>query len=412
MMKESNMKISVKEIAKAQISTAKFTSKTPLIYSNFFSNQLSRKIFFKCESFQRTGSFKIRGAINRFLQLSAEERKAGVVTASYGNLAQAVASAAKSTEVKSTIVMPVASNMLKIEYAKSHGADVILFGNTIKESLDKALAIAKEQKTTFLHPFEDIHMITGAGTIGLEILEQNPDTEAILVPVGGGALVAGIATAIKEKTSKIAIIGIQTQNCSAFYKAYHSKNLNSSTSEISNPIADSINISHVSKPNYDLIEPLVDDFLVVSDEKLVSTMVSLLEQGHLVVEGAGAVTLSALLEDQLPTKYRNATLILSGGNVDSYLLSKVINHGLCKKQRIFRLDVVVEDHPGALKQITEVLNKKNINIIQIFHNRVISESEFNQTRIQLVLESRGDDHRKEIIEAVKASGVHEVLSKP
>lgn len=400
--------ITVKDIAKAQIGIAKYVSVTPMIYTNHFSSQFNRKVYFKCESFQRTGSFKIRGAINRFLQLSAQERKAGVVTASYGNFAQAAASAGHSLEVKTTIVVPLECSVLKTEYAKKHDAEVIFHGSSFEEALQKAKSLADSQKLTFIHPYEDDEMITGAGTIGLEILEQNPDTDAILVPVGGGALIAGIATAIKEKNSKIAVIGVQTQNCSAFYKAYHSKHLDFQADQLFT-IADAINIQKTSKKVYEMVEPLIDDFLVVSDENLISTMISLLEQGHMVVEGAGAVCLSTLIENQLPTKYRNITLLLSGGNVDSALLSKIINHGLSKRQRIIRVDVVVEDHPGALNRITSALNALHVNILQIFHNRIISESEFNHTRIHLVLETHGEDHKEEILEAVRSSGVIEIL---
>lgn len=401
--------VGVKDISKAQLGIAKYLNATPLIYSNYFSTQLSRKVYFKCESFQRTGSFKIRGAIHRLLQLTPQERKTGIVTASYGNLAQAVASAGKTVNVKTTVVMPINSSMLKIEYAKAHGTEVILHGTTFEETLKKARAVAKQQDAIFLHPFEDDAMIAGAGTVGLEILEQNPDTEAVLVPVGGGGLLAGIATAIKEKNSKIAVMGVQTQHCSAFYKAYHSKNIEAHTEETTPTIADAINIGHVSKHNYELVEPLIDDFVVVSDERLVSTMISILEQGHLVAEGAAAISLSALLEEQVPAKYRNVTLLISGGNVDSALLAKIINHGLSKRQRIVRVDVVVEDQPGALNKITEVLNEKHINIIQIFHNRIISESEFNQTRIQLVLECQGETHRKEILDTIQKTGIVKVL---
>jgi threonine dehydratase len=405
--------ITVKDISKAQLAISKYISETPLIYSNYFSTSLSRKIFFKCESFQRTGSFKIRGAINRFLHLTSEEKKRGIVTASYGNLAQAAASAGKSTDTKTTIVVPHNSSTLKTEYAKAHGAEVIVQGDIFEDTLKFAHALAEERKAVFLHPYEDPAMIAGAGTVGLEILEQNPDTEAVLVPVGGGGLLAGIATAIKEKKSKIAVIGIQTQSCSSLYKAYHSKILESSPSkEHPKTIADAINVGKVSKSNFKIIESLVDDFFVVTEEMLVSTMISLLEQGHLVVEGASAIPLAAVLEDQLPSKYRNITLVISGGNADSSLLAKIINHGLSKRNRIIRLDVIVEDEPGALDRITNILNTKHVNILQIFHNRIISESEFNRTRIQLVLECEGEDHKNELMKVLKTVGIVKELDEP
>lgn len=387
--------VSIKDISKAQISIAKHTVFTPLIFSNSLSMQLSRKVFFKCESFQRTGSFKIRGAVNRFLQLSPEEKSRGVVTPCYGNHGQAAAVAASIVDCKLTAIMPTDSSILKTDYVRQHGAEIVLHGKSFEESASFARKWAKTHGQVLFHPYEDMAALAGAGTVGLEILEQNPDTEAIVIPVGGGALLSGIATTIKEKKSKAAIIGVQPQNCSPFYKAYHSKN-DKTVSETTSVIADALNISSVSSQNHEIAQKYVDDLLVIPEEELVSAIISMVEQSHLVVEGAGAVTLAAVLQDMVPSKYRNVTLLISGGNIDSAMLSKIIHHGLSKRRRIVRLEVLTQDCPGQLERLTSLFDSKGINIIQVYQSRFLAEATFGQTRVQLVVEAKGADHEFEI----------------
>ncbi len=392
--------ISIKDISRAQLTTAKHITVTPLIFSNTFSSQFNRKIYFKCESFQRTGSFKFRSALNRFLQLNPEEKKRGVITPCYGNYAQAAAVSAAIVKCNLTTILPEDESSLKKRYVETYGATTITHGHTFEDALSQAEYLAETQGKLFFHPYEDPAMIAGAGTIALEILEQNPDTEAIVVPVGGGSLLAGIATAIKEKKAKVAVIGVQPQVCSPFYMAYHSKTLESTTPP-ANTIADSLKIAQVSAQNYEIAQNYVDDFLVVSEESLIQSMVQLLEQGHLVVEGAGATPLAALIEDKVSSKYRNVTLILSGGNVQTTSLSKIIHHGLAKWRRIIRLDILSDDAPGRLNTLAQLLHQKNVNIIQIYQNRFLFEEQYNRTRIQLILETDGETPEEEILSLLK-----------
>lgn len=358
-------------------------------------------VFLKLESLQYTGAFKIRGAANFMAQLSEDDRQRGVLAASAGNHAQGVAAAAGAMGVAATIVMPETTPPLKIERTRRYGAEVILHGQTFEEAYEHAQSRCQGENCIFVHPFADERVIAGQGTIGLELLDQAPDLDSVIVPVGGGGLISGVALAVKHQRPDIRVFGVQTEAVAAMAQSFSCHELTCVTPRPT--IAEGIAVAEPAQLTYDLISRYVDDIVTVSEAQIAAAMLDLLEDFKLVVEGAGAATLAALpqLRDRLGHK---TALVLSGGNVDVTTLGAVIDRGLAVEGRAVRLRVDLRDHPGALAKLAGVIGQAGANIVEIYHNRTTGNIEIGRAEVEVVLNTRGAEHVEEILALLESNG--------
>jgi threonine dehydratase len=375
---------------------------TPLMHSPSLSRMFGGEIYLKLENLQKTGSFKIRGATYSILINKNKIGSGGVVTASAGNHAQGVALAARLAGIPATIVMPEWASISKQEGTREYGGEVIIKGKSLGESLKKAQELARKDRT-FIHPFEDMDIITGQGTIALEIMEDLEDIDMVFVPVGGGGIISGIAAAIKSVRPKVKIIGVQSAACPSAYESYHKGKITTVFSKHS--IADGISVKQVGALNFDIIQKCVDDMVLVDEDQIAAAILLLLERKKILAEGAGAVSLAALLSGsvKIPEKSR-IVLIISGGNVDSSLLGRIVNQGLVKHGRIMRLRVQLPDTPGSLAQLLILISGLKANVLHIFHDRNARNLPIYVTRVDLDIETRGPDHIEEIDKNLKAAG--------
>lgn len=403
-MKNLDIHVEMKDIQRAYQSLASKVTQTPLAYSRNCTKIAKTSVFLKQENHQITGSFKIRGAMNKALSLTEEERARGVIACSAGNHAQGVAYSANYVGAKSTVVMPVNTPLVKSMATRSYGAEVLFYGSVYDESYEMAEALAKKEKYTFIHPFEDPHVIAGQGSMGLEILDQMEELDSILIPIGGGGLISGVSMAIKESLPHCRVIGVVPKNCSAMqalFKSQYTKDFKYTAS-----IADGTSVKEPSELMYNhFIKKYVDDIFSVDEETIASAMVYLLERAKTVVEGSGALALGALM---LHTENLNlgdkTCLILSGGNVDMNIISQVTERGLAKVGRIARISVIVPDCPGSLSELTNVIANRRGNVLEVHHDRLGTSINLQQTKIEFLLETRGFDHLNEILEALKEMG--------
>ncbi len=376
--------------------------KTPLVYAPLLSKQLETEIYLKLENLQRTGSFKIRGAslkLNRHLDAISA---AGVVAASAGNHAQGVALAATQAGIRSTIVMPRWASITKQEATKKYGGEVIISGNTVEESLARAVALASEGRL-FIHPFDDPDVILGQGTIALEILEEMPDVDNIVVPVGGGGLLSGISAAAKSIKPSVSVIGVQAEACPAAVASWRKKSI--VTVEALPSIADGINVKQLGKLTFELISMFADDIVAAGEESIATAILMLLEKKKILAEGAGAVPLAALVQGSLRLSGSAKTvLVISGGNVDSPLLGRIINKGLLRRDRLMHLGVRLADIPGSLSGLLKVIADLEANVLHIYHDRNFGDIPIYATRVDLELEVRGKEHLKTIVARLRDMG--------
>ncbi|MDD1673658.1 MAG: threonine ammonia-lyase [Methanomicrobiales archaeon] len=378
--------------------------RTPLIYSPTFSSMCEAPVYLKLETLQRAGSFKIRGAMNKVLCHRAEIGPEGVVTASGGNHAQGVAVAAQTAGVSATIVMPESAPLSKQEATRHYGAEVIIHGKNLQESLEYAQHLEK-RGALFIHPYDDPEVIAGQGSISLEIYKDLPETDHIIVPVGGGGLISGIAIAAKELFEQVQIIGVQAAACPSMYRAYYSGRVEEISSEIS--IADGIAVKTPGEITLSYVHRFVDNMLLVTEDQIAEAMRLLLERKKVIAEGAGATPLAALLTGTIPLKKENTiVLIISGGNVDNTLLERVIRQGLLEKERIMRISVCIEDMPGSLAKLLGVIARCRGNILDIDHVRGGRNLPLFTTRVDLEIETRGTDHIEQINNALEKEGYH------
>jgi threonine dehydratase len=376
--------------------------RTPLIYSPTFSSISGAEIYLKLENLQGTGSFKLRGATFKIQSLLNRIGAKGVVAASAGNHAQGVALAAKRAGLPATIVMPEWASITKQEATKGYGGHVLLEGQSIGDAINKACELAEAGKT-FIHPFDDTDIITGQGTIGLEILEDLPDTDMILVPVGGGGLVSGIATAAKAIRPEVHIIGVQTEACPGAKRACEEGRPTRVDAEKS--IADGISVKQVGDLTFPILQEKVDDIVLVKEEEIAEAILMLLERKRILAEGAGAVPLAALLGDYVKSPQgRKVVLVISGGNVDSHLLDRVIRKGLFCHGRIMRISVCLEDIPGSLARLLAIIARLKANVLNIYHARSERDLAIHLSRVELELETRGLDHIREILDELGNAG--------
>jgi threonine dehydratase len=376
--------------------------RTPLVYSPSLSRRFDANIFLKMENLQKTGSFKIRGATYKLLSVNKAGGVSSVVAASAGNHAQGVALAAKNAGLASTIVMPEWSSISKQEATRGYGGEVICFGQNLAESLTRAKEIAGKGKL-FIHPFDDPDIIAGQGTIGLEILEELNDTDMILVPIGGGGLISGIASALKAVRPGIKIIGVQAAACPSAKASLKRGKPVRVTSKQS--IADGISVKQVGNHSFEIIKELVDDVVLVEEEEIAAAMLMLLEQKKILAEGSGAVGLAALLNGSVQVSSKaNIILLISGGNVDSPLLGRILRKGLMKNGRMMRFEVTLDDMPGSLSRLLSLVASMKANVLHIYHDRNLRDLAIYRTRVDLEIETRGPEHLEEVAAELKEAG--------
>ena len=376
---------------------------TPVRYSHTFSERTGASVSLKLENVQRTGAFKIRGALNRIATLSDAEQAAGVVTASAGNHAQGVALAATRAGVDATIVMPEHAPISKVKATRGYGARVVLDGVDYEEAQARAHEIEREAGRTYVHAFDDEMVMAGQGTIGLEILEQQPDVETVVVPIGGGGLISGIATAITSQQPDVRVIGVQAEGASSVIDSLEAGEIRSRDSV--DTVADGIATRSVGEQPFEIIQERVDEVVTVSDEEIARALTLLLERSKTVVEGAGAVALSALLEDRFD--YEEDEVIvpaLCGGNIDMNVLTTVILRGMIQLGRYLKIRTVLPDRPGALESLIEIIANKGANIYEIHHERTSREVGMSDTSVELELETHGPDHAADLLATLRDAG--------
>jgi threonine dehydratase len=378
--------------------------RTPLISSPTFSRMTGAHVYLKLENLQMSGSFKARGATFKVQNHLELIRDRGVIAASIGNHAQGVALAARTAGIPATIVMPIWASIAKQEATRGYGAEVILKGESLVECIEIARQMAFETGRMFIHPYDDEEIISGQGTIGLEILEDLPDVDTIIVPVGGGGLIGGIAAAVKALRHQARIIGVQAAACPSACEALKAGGPVALDAEENSSLADAIMVTQVGDADFPLLRDLVDEIVVVDESQIAAAMLLLLERKKILSEGAGAVPLAALLSKSvsLPPGSK-AVLVISGGNVDSLLLDRIIHQGLLFQGRLMRFSVLLEDTPGSLAKLLNLIAGFGANVVHIHHARNRRDLPLNFTRVDLELETRGPNHIKEIAETMDAS---------
>ncbi|WP_298437586.1 threonine ammonia-lyase [Geobacter sp.] len=370
--------------------------RTELIHSHHFSERLGIPVHFKCENLQRTGSFKIRGALNFMLAQPREALARGVITASAGNHAQGVAFSADLLGVQATVFMPESTPPQKVQATREYGAEVVLAGKNFDEAFAAALQARKESGALFVHPFDDHLVMAGQGTIGLEILQELPDVATILVPIGGGGLIAGIATAVKETHPHVRIIGVESKAAPSMH--YSVKKGKILEAPLTVTLADGIAVKKVGKNTFPIVRELVDEVVLVDEEEIALAIVALLERTKLLVEGAGAVTLAALLNGRAGKPAGKTVCVLSGGNIDVKTIATVVERGLLAAGRYLKLKVLLDDIPGSLARLATDIAVTRANISLITHERRSKDLPLGKTEVLLELETRGYEHIQEVID--------------
>ena len=385
--------------ARARIHESIFVS--PCGRSEAFLSQTGNSLFLKLENLQRTGSYKERGALNRILTLAPEEKKRGLIAASAGNHAQAVSYHATKRGIPAQICMPLATPLNKVMATRRFGAEVILYGENYDEAYEEAWRRSQEQRLTFIHPFDDPPVIAGQGTLGLELLEQVPDLEVVIAPVGGGGLISGLACAVKETKPRIRVIGVQTARLPSMKAAVESGR--PITLPVATTLADGIAVRRAGERTLPMVQKYVDEIVTVEEEEIANAVLLLLEREKILAEGAGAASLAALVNQKLACAGKMVVVVISGGNMDVTLLARIIERGLVKDGRLIRLRIHLPDYPGALHRLTGVLAEHRANIVETSHNRAYFGVEFGDTAIDLTMETRGSEHVDEITAALSAA---------
>lgn len=388
------------QTARARIGEAIYMS--PCQLSHQLSELAGLPLHLKLENLQLTGSFKERGALNKLLTLSEDERKRGVIAASAGNHAQGVAYHAAQRGIRAQIVMPLTTPLVKVAATRGYGADVILHGTTYDEACDEALRLRAEEGRAFIHPFDDPEVIAGQGTIGLELLEQVPDIEAVVVPIGGGGLIAGVACALKEVNPRIRVIGVESEKLPAMLRAREAGAPVTIAAQAT--IADGIAVRRAGDLTFPLVHRYVDEIVTVDDEEIASAILMLLEQEKTLAEGAGAAALAAVIQAKADLRQRRTVVLVCGGNIDVTLLARIIERGLVKDGRLLRVRVYLQDRPGALLGLTQILARERANIVETVHNRAYYGVSVGETVIDVTLETRGSSHITAISHALGEAG--------
>ena len=378
----------------------KVTLETKLVFSDYFSAQTGNKVFLKPENMQFTGAYKVRGAYYKMSTLTQEERDRGLITASAGNHAQGVAYAAKCYGAKATIVMPTTTPLMKVNRTKSYGAEVVLYGDVYDEACAKAYELAEEHGYTFIHPFDDLTVATGQGTIAMEIVKEQPLTDYILVPIGGGGLATGVSTLAKLLNPKIKVIGVEPAGANCMQESL--KNGKVTTLPAVNTIADGTAVKTPGEKLFPYIQQNLDDIITVEDEELVVAFLDMVENHKMVVENSGLLTVAAL--KKLDVKDKKVVAILSGGNMDVITMSSVVQQGLIFRDRIFTVSVLLPDKPGELYRVSGVIAEENGNVIKLEHNQFVSTNRNAAVELRITMEAFGSEHKAKIIDALEKEG--------
>lgn len=359
-------------------------------------------VYLKTENLQITGSFKVRGAYYKISQLTPEEKEKGVIACSAGNHAQGVALAAAKNGIKSLICIPDGAPISKVEATKSYGAEVCLVEGAYDDAYQKALELQKESGATFIHPFDDEMVIAGQGTIGLEIIEQLPDVDAVIVPIGGGGLISGVAFAIKSLNPNIKVYGVQAAGAPSMYNSLKKHSIETLPSV--KTIADGIAVKTPGDNTYNLCEQYVDEIVTVTDDEISTAILTLIEQQKLIAEGAGAVSVTAALFKKLPIKGKKVVCLVSGGNIDVTILSRVINRGLQKEGRLAELTIEMLDKPGQLKGVSKIIASLGGNVVSINHDRSDINMDINACFLRISMETRNHEHVRQIKDELARQG--------
>ena len=378
----------------------KVTQETGLIYSKYFSDHTGNKIYFKPENMQLTGAYKLRGAYYTIGTLTEEERQRGLITASAGNHAQGVAYAAQCYGVKAVIVMPTTTPLIKVERTKAYGAEVVLYGDVYDQACEKAYELAAEHGYTFIHPFDDLRVATGQGTIAMEVIQDLPLVDYILVPIGGGGLATGVSTLAKMLKNNIKVIGVEPSGA-ACMKASLENGKVTTVSPV-NTIADGTAVQTPGTKIFPYIQKNLDGIITVDDEELVDAFLDMVENHKMIVENSGLLTVAAL--KHLDVKGKKVVSILSGGNMDVITMSSVVQNGLIARDRIFTISVLLPDKPGELVRVSQVIADKRGNVIKLDHNQFFSTNRSAAVELKITLEAFGTEHKKEIIQALEEAG--------
>ena len=378
----------------------KVTNPTKLVYSEYLSQQSGGKIYLKPENMQYTGAYKVRGAYYKISTLSEEERGKGLITASAGNHAQGVAYAAQKYGCKATIVMPTVTPLIKVNRTKSYGAEVILHGDVYDDACDYALKLAEENGYTFVHPFDDLDVATGQGSIAMEIVQELPTVDYILAPIGGGGLISGVSTLAKMLNPKIQIIGVEPAQAASMTAAL--ANEGPVTLPSANTIADGTAVKRVGEKIFPYVQENVDRIVTVEDDELIGAFLDLVENHKMVVENSGLLTVAAL--KQLDLKGQKAVAILSGGNMDVITMSSIVQHGLIQRDRIFSVSVLLPDKPGELVRVAATIADAQGNVIKLEHNQFVSTNRNAAVELRITMEAFGTEHKHEIMQALEDEG--------
>jgi threonine dehydratase len=405
---------SLDEIEAARAIVSRVAQPTPIETSRYLTDVIGAPVILKCENLQRTGSYKIRGAYHRLSKLTAEERERGVVAASAGNHAQGVAFAARELGIHATIFMPVGVAIPKFQATRAYGADVVLSGSIVDETLRAAADFAAETGAVLIPPFDHADVIAGQGTLGLEILDEVPDVSTIVVPIGGGGLISGVASAVKQRAARegrtIRVIGVQAANAAPYPASLEA----GEPTEISlvATIADGIAVSKPGVLNFEIIRDAVDAVVTVTEDDMARALLVLLERAKLVVEPAGAAGVAAILAGHVQHEGPGSVVaILSGGNIDPLLMQRVIAHGLAASDRYLRLSIMLPDRPGQLARIAEILAGVNANVVEVLHTRHGNGLQLSQVELVVSVETRGTEHRQQVIQVLRQAGYDPVLEE-
>ncbi len=399
--------LTLKKFEEAAEKVKEATLPTNLVYSEYFSNQTGNKVYLKPENMQYTGAYKVRGAYYKISTMSEEARKKGLITASAGNHAQGVAFAAKKYGVKATVVMPTTTPLIKVNRTKSYGAEVVLYGDVYDEACEYALKLAEEKGLTFVHPFDDLDVATGQGSIAMEIIKELPTVDYILVPVGGGGLATGVSTLAKLLNPNIKVIGVEPAgaNClQASIKAGKVTKLPTVST-----IADGTAVKTPGSKLFPYLQKNLDDIITVPDEDLIVSFLDMVENHKMIVENSGLLTVAAL--KQIKDKDKKIVSILSGGNMDVITMSSVVQQGLVQRSRIFTVSVLLPDKPGELVKVAKIIADANGNVIKLDHNQFVSINRKATVELRITIEAFGHEHKEQIVSELEKNGLRPRLVK-
>lgn len=399
--------LTLKSFEEAAEKVKEATLPTNLVYSEYFSSQTGNRVYLKPENMQYTGAYKVRGAYYKISTMSEEARQKGLITASAGNHAQGVAFAAKKYGVKATVVMPTTTPLIKVNRTKGYGAEVILYGNVYDEACEYAMKLAKEKGLTFVHPFDDLDVATGQGSIAMEIIKELPTVDYILVPIGGGGLATGVSTLAKLLNPNIKVIGVEPAGANCLQESLKSGKV--VTLPTVSTIADGTAVKTPGSKLFPYLQKNLDDIITVPDEDLIVAFLDMVENHKMIVENSGILTVAAL--KQLDVKDKKIVSILSGGNMDVITMSSVVQQGLVQRSRIFTVSVLLPDKPGELVRVASIIAEANGNVIKLEHNQFVSINRKATVELRITIEAFGHEHKDEIVDKLEAAGLRPRIVK-